>query len=630
MKRYDWLILSGTALFSVLFYNQSAGINFLLFSVFVVSSLGAMNRPLLKSKTWWYYTFCHLLTAFFVFYHSSALSIFAWIVSLLVLAANSIHLHQSIIVKFFLSAYTLISSFVFVILNSIAKSEENKDVTRYNRIWKRALSFSIALGLVFIFFGLYRAANPLFKDLTKDITFPDFNLSWCFFTLWGFLMVYGLLKMQTIKAITSLDTTMNRDIEPKDNYKTYWLDEKLVAGFAFGVLNIMLLILNGLDIHQLFIKPALPVSVTLSDFVHQAIAAIITSIILAMVFIMICYRGELNFNPRYTYIKWLVYAWIAQSIVMVISAMVRNNWYVNAYALTHLRIGVYVYLIMAIAGLVLTAYKLYTFKSGWQLTRANTEVWFLWLCLSTSVDWDKLITNYNLYHKTGSVQTDMDYLMDLSDSSLPELLLHHPFSARPALKEAPPYYFQTGKISYKLYIFCKDYENQDWQSFSMRSHHIYNSIQDLNRKKLITHLELNNWPIESLKPLQFLSNLDYLSMRAENLKTEELKSFQSLRYLTLLNPKDDQLSALKDLQHLNYLCLWGDYLSSLKYLSGLKKLELLKLKYINQQDYTTLKQLKNLRTIYIEHITEEALKVLRDELPTCKIIKTTTNEYHNR
>lgn len=630
MKRYDWFILSGTALFSVLFYNQSAGLNFLLFTAFMISALGALNPQLLKSKRWWYYACCHLLTAAFVFYHSSTLSIFSWVVSLMVLAANSVHLRQSIIAKLFFSVYTLLSSFVFVIINSVHKSELNKDASRNRRFWKQALSLGIALVLIIIFFGLYRAANPLFKDLTKHIAFPDFDLSWCLFTIWGFLMVYGLLKMQTIESLAHLDTQLNRTIEPKVNYKTYWLDEGLVAGLAFGVLNIMLLILNGLDIHQLFIEPSLPKSVTLSDFVHQAIAAIITSIILAMSFIMVCFRGELNFNPRYKYVKGLVYVWIIQSIIMVISAIVRNNWYVSSYDLTYLRIGVYIYLFMAISGLVLTAYKLYSIKSGWHLTRANAEVWFLLLCLSSSVDWDKLITNYNLYHTKTPVQTDLDYLMNLSETNLPEMLIHQAFNPSPALQESPTYSFGDKKLSYKLYYFCRDYEEQDWQSFSLRSYRLHKHLQYLNDKKLITSIQLNNWPIQSLKPLQFLNHLEYLSTRSDYLDTEELKSFPSLRYLTLLNPKDSQMPALKELRQLKYLCLWGNQVSSVKDISNLSGLEVVKLKYLNPQDVDALKPLKKLKALYIENITDDTFRLLRRQLPTLNIIKTNTYESYSR
>ena len=77
MKKNDWAIIISVLLYSILFYDQSAGINFLFFNISIVALLLYRDLSLLKSKAWLSVAAGTLISAFFIFMYGSALAIWA-------------------------------------------------------------------------------------------------------------------------------------------------------------------------------------------------------------------------------------------------------------------------------------------------------------------------------------------------------------------------------------------------------------------------------------------------------------------------------------------------------------------------------------------------------------------------
>ena len=75
MKTNDYLLLIATGAYSFLFYQQNAGINFLIFNIVLLAILVIKNKKLLSYNKWlWSASLC-LISAGCIFFHSSALSI---------------------------------------------------------------------------------------------------------------------------------------------------------------------------------------------------------------------------------------------------------------------------------------------------------------------------------------------------------------------------------------------------------------------------------------------------------------------------------------------------------------------------------------------------------------------------
>ena len=423
MKTNDYLLLGATAAYSFLFYEQNAGINFLIFSAILLTFLLIRNKELIKDKKWMLTASCVLFSAICIVIHSSFLAAFANVISLLVLSGLSFNRKTSSLFSFMFTGFSIASAFVFMVIDAAKRRDDhiNDPNKKKNYKWLGGL---IVIFLSFLFFLLYRTSNPVFAENTKWLNFDLAKLSWFLFTGFGFYFMYAFLYHRTIPFIENWENNLNsqllsKPVEEKQHSRLETEKFSLIA--LFSVLNIMLLILNIGDVNIIFLNGKLPEGIKLSDFVHESIAALVFSIIFGIIIIMFFLRSDLNFYKGNRFYRSLVLFWIFQNVLMLFAAAWRNDLYITEYTLTHLRIGVYVWLVLAFIGLVITTIKILYNKSNWFLVKMNFSTWMLILTLSSSVDWDLTMARYNLRNKKIN-EIDYDYLFSLSDTAIPELM----------------------------------------------------------------------------------------------------------------------------------------------------------------------------------------------------------------
>lgn len=486
MKKNDYLLLIATGAYSMLFFQQNAGINFLIFSVLLITVLIIKNKHLLSHKKWlWSATLC-LISATSVFVHSSALAIIANIISLLLVSAFSFNIVTSSIFSFLFSCYTVISCIVYIIVDSIARLKPKPEAIASKRGYKVLATF-IVLILSILFLNLYQSSNPLFAANTKWINFDFISITWIFFTLGGFLLMYSFLYHRTIKPIEVWENNLslkNSIVQESDSIGKYYETERFGGLLLFVVLNVMLIILNVGDIQTLYFGGGLPKGVTHSDFVHNGVGVIIFSIIIATSLMLFLFRKEFIFIKNNKALVACIYLWIGQNILMLSSTAIRNELYIHDYNYTYKRIGVYVWLLLAVIGLLIMFWKIFKKRSNWYLIKMNVAVWFTVLALSGLVNWDIVITRYNISNKPLK-DVDFYYLFSLSDANLPDLLA---ISKNPECKQFKDslrnysdlnqrYYGVTYDqlLNEKLIHYLSDYTN-DWRSYDLRDQYIINSI----------------------------------------------------------------------------------------------------------------------------------------------------------
>jgi len=488
MKTNDYLLLSATGAYSFLFYQQNAGINFLLFTIVLLAILVIKNKKLLSSNKWiWSAVLC-LVSATCVFLHSSALSIIGNVFSLLLLSAVSFNVATSSLFSFAFSCYSVISSVVYIIIDTISRFQLKSNESESKRGYK-ALATVIVLVLSVLFFSMYKNSNPLFAENTKWINLDFISIGWIFFTIAGFILMYAFLYHRTIKPMETWENNLpltNSSFEQNEQTIKQFETERYAGMLLFILLNVMLVILNLGDIQTLYFNGGLPKGVTHSDFVHSGVGVIILSIVIATSLIMFLYRKEFTIVKNSKVLSAFVYLWIFQNVVMLSSTAFRNQIYIQDFNFTYKRIGVYVWLALAVCGLLIMFWKIYKKQSNWYLIRTNVAVWFTVLVLSGLVNWDKLITNYNIQNKP-LAQVDFYYLFSLSDANIPELLAvtkkpeFNLFNAK--LKNYTSGFYRdryysetyTQLLNQKITRYLTDYTN-DWRSFDLRDKEITKSI----------------------------------------------------------------------------------------------------------------------------------------------------------
>ena len=572
MKKNDWILLTSAFFYSFLFYQQSAGINFLIFTCLLIVGLIIKNNQLFSSHTWKIAAFGSFLSASCIAYYGSTLALTANIISLSILSGLSISSRSSVIFSLLFSAYSYVTSLLFMYFDWIERKQKGHSNDQHSYT-KKIILWIVPLLVFFLFFQFYRASNPLFEQFAGRISFNFISLSWITFTIGGFILLYGFYYHKQVIELANFDEKGNINLSPLAHEPMVVFgkqidlqDENFSGKLMFLLLNLLLFIVNLLDFNFIFIDRELPKDMTYSAFVHQGTGMVIASIVLAISIILFYFRGALNFYKQSNTIKVLAYLWIAQNVLMLISTAFRNELYIEAYGLTYKRIGVYVYLLLCVIGLLTTFVKIVKLKSNHFLFRTNGWLFYGVLIIACVFNWDVMITSFNIKVPQ---QIEKGYMVKLSDKVLPMLLelesndnLHRKEFVNESYvahtdnyrfdETLPPTSYEQ-ELSRKLFKFMQKSKNQNWQSWYFEQYNTCNDLIKLNKKSLIKQLDLSAYRVNSLYPLRELDNIKSLKLRMDNVSMSELSYFPNLTYLDLHANNLKSLHGLHALQQLEYL-----------------------------------------------------------------------------
>ncbi|MEO8146115.1 MAG: DUF4153 domain-containing protein [Bacteroidia bacterium] len=628
MKKNDWILLASVAVYSYLFYAQDYGINFLLFTIFIITMLFVKDKNVVYSKSWIVAATGSIASALAVFVYGNYLSFLANVISLSILSALSFSYTTSVLFALLFSWYSYVSSIVFMVIDYLERKKKKLETS--NPFSVKLILFLIPFIVVLIFFFLYKSSNPLFNNFTKNINLDWISWNWIRFTFVGFLILYGFFYHRVIGIFKNADEFASNDLnKEKSEYKSWFgisftqHHENLSGIILFSLLNVLLLTVNLLDGFYLWGTGGLPVGMNYTDFVHQGTGTLITSIIFAILIILFYFRSALNFFEKNKIIRLLAYLWIAQNIFMIVSTAYRNNLYIEDYFLTYKRIGVYVYLLLSVIGLVTTFIKIKNIKSNWFLFRVNSWLFYAVLVISTFFRWDSIITKYNIKSAEEKRRPiDKNYLIDLSYINMPQLIMMSDSLQNKRMIDeeesgsgsgsfGSSFKFKRGFYDYyneekdfkprmhlKLYNFLKEHDELQWQSYCVLKHEKYYEVMSLVKQNKITSLQLAQNGLPTMQPFAKITNLKSLDFNHNQwTNTEELKNFPLLETLDISYNPIDTIKVLPLLSHLKELNISSNHIYPIAKLSEWKTIEKLTAKEIGLNSlkaFPAFPELKNL------------------------------------
>ena len=293
----------------------------------------------------------------------------------------------------------------------------------------RAWRFPFLLG--FVFLGLFAIANPVislvFSTLYRTLmricahvpSFAEF-LRFLFWLAVGALL-WTLQRHRTEQgdrpsdeATTVLPTAWNELVTPE------------VARNALVLFNILFAAQTLLDLWCLWGGGALPEGMTHAEYAHRGAYPLIVTAMLAAAFVMVTFReGTVGSEQKVT--RWLLYAWLLQNILLVISAGWRLRLYVAVFSLSRLRLAAGVWMFLVACGLIWIIVRILNNHSNSWLIKANVlTLMVVLLCYSCWTP-KMFIANFNvshcreLGHPTAS-PIDLKYLEGLGYDALPALI----------------------------------------------------------------------------------------------------------------------------------------------------------------------------------------------------------------
>jgi hypothetical protein len=449
-----WVLLFaiGAVLFNVLLWQEKIALNAILFDAFLLGMLIYLYAAAFKKTQVSLMLILHLITAAAVLWHNTTLSKIAFLTSFCLLAGFIQYAVRS--------ALFAASGFISNIILAAAGISEKIRLGKQNnnaKIKRGRIGFVVLpLVIIVVFFAIYRSSNAVFATFTNtafdsvahffENFFSYFSFGRILFTLLGFYITAAILLKSRSNAFESTEAGYKDDLlrNRKNSYRsnssflyTFSVaitgklakgmlalkNENTIAIISLVLLNILLLGVNGIDVYYLWFNFSYSPNTDLYTMVHEGADMLIVSVVLAIVVILLFFRGNLNFYKNNTWLKRLAWLWILQNTVLVVSVFLRDYYYIRELGLAYKRIGVLFFLALVLAGLVTAAVKIAQRKSAYFLFRINSWAVVLLLVAASCINWDVFITRYNIQnHQTA--QLNIPYLVTLSDDILPEMKQH--------------------------------------------------------------------------------------------------------------------------------------------------------------------------------------------------------------
>lgn len=193
---------------------------------------------------------------------------------------------------------------------------------------------------------------------------------------------------------------------------------------ALGLFNAVFALQTLLDAVYLWGGAALPDGIGYAAYAHRGAYTLVVTALLAAGFVLVALRPgtKASADPR---IRALVYLWIGQNVVLVLSAMLRLDLYVDMYALTHWRLAAFVWMGIVAAGLVLICLQIIGKRSNRWLVGANILVLGFVAAASCFVDDDALVARFNVDHSREmsgeGMPLDLRHLASLGPAAIPAI-----------------------------------------------------------------------------------------------------------------------------------------------------------------------------------------------------------------
>lgn len=247
--------------------------------------------------------------------------------------------------------------------HAIALGQEAVQILRRDGFARSALrGWSFPLAGALILGWLLITANPLLMEMAEDLSFhgiaPDRLMLWTGVGLlvWPFLAVAldaGLLRPHA-------GPRRPRHL-PGLGVNAHSVANSLI------LFNALLAVQTGLDLTILWGGAELPRGMSHAEYAHRGAYPLLATALLAGGFAL----AARPFLGHHKVLKPLMYLWLGQNVLLVLSSLLRLSLYVESYGLTYLRVHAGIWMGIVAIGLVLT---------GWQIARALPNGWLLRRC----------------------------------------------------------------------------------------------------------------------------------------------------------------------------------------------------------------------------------------------------------
>ena len=484
-------------LITLLFYKQGIGLNLLLFDILFFAGLIFTKQFSIRNRTQLITGLGFMLTSLFTVV---SYTIYGYVIHFLALflfvGTLNYAKSRSLITSLGIATVGLFTSQIEFVKQIIESQIQGKRAGRV--LWKSRIFVAPVL-IIFVFIGIYSFSNAKFGSIMGSIGIWIQNTINFVFSTVDFALVFTFILALIIGAFLWMRTS-DKGIENTDRTASEILTRKprrvkrdfklkaLVNEYKSGVflliaLNLLLLLLNSLDVYWVWFNFEWD-GQTLKEYVHEGTYFLIFSILISIAVVLYFFRGNLNFYKKNKVLTILSYTWLIQNAVLAISVGIRNFRYIEHFSLAYKRIGVVLFLALTLYGLYTVFVKIQHKKSAFYLFKTNALAIYIMLLVSSFINWDSTIAQYNFAHSDSSY-VHLDYLSRLSDKSLYALDI-----SENQLKEIDQYQkakflHEKNELTYSDYYskiqrrkasFKEKWESKNWLSWNLAEYNTYQKL----------------------------------------------------------------------------------------------------------------------------------------------------------
>jgi hypothetical protein len=284
----------------------------------------------------------------------------------------------------------------------------HRDIAKHGANW--LIAWIVPAGLGGLFLVLFSQANPLIEQWLTGVDRPnwkDVDLVRPLFWLTAVALTWTFMRVRIASkpTIQHIVEALEQELSPVDPSSPKAPAEP-ADGPLFGrtailrslvLFNALFAVQSVLDITYLWGGLALPEGMTYAAYAHRGAYPLIVTALMAGGFVLAAMQPGSSV-ARSGLMRVLVFLWIGQNVLLVLSSILRLDLYVEVYSLTELRCAAFVWMLLVAAGLVLIVVRIMLDRTNRWLVWANATVLALALYVCSLVDFPGTIARFNVMH----------------------------------------------------------------------------------------------------------------------------------------------------------------------------------------------------------------------------------------
>ncbi len=424
--------MSLTLLADFLFYGYEAGWTSGLFGLLLIGALAIHNPGTLETRAGRIISLLIIVQCGLLVEKTSLLSVCLIAVGTVSLAIFSKGGWQ----KDAMAWLGKLASFFLFLLHPLSKAaiayiKYQRRFMPHNTLEIFMRGWLLPILLSFVFLLLFSSANPVITRwvslLDAEFVLRFLSLGRLFFWVLAGSAIFAVIRPKLMAQKVKKPKAQADTNGPQPMRFTEWAFTKEAVLRSLVIFNLMFACQTALDINYLWAGAELPKGITYAKYAQQGAYPLIVTALLAAAFVLITQNAGPEVSGSKP-VRGMIYVWVLQNVLLVVSSIYRTNMYVEVYALTYWRVAAFIWMGLVASGLCWIIVRSILNKSNTWLINANVLTLLGVLYVTSFVNIGGIIAHHNVIHAREisgkGAFLDVPYLEGIGSAAIPALMIY--------------------------------------------------------------------------------------------------------------------------------------------------------------------------------------------------------------